>query len=232
MDTKNKKSADNRVAVIVAGGIGRRMNTGIPKQFQLLRGIPLLMHTVRRFYDYDSTIEIRIVLPDELTGTWKELCAKHDFSVPHRIFPGGKTRSHSVRNGLTGLEPGLVVAVHDGVRPLVSSATLERCYQLAAEKGSAIPVFALTDSIREIRKNSSVARERNRYRTVQTPQVFRSEWIIEAYDSVSEGSFTDDATVVENRGFPIYLTEGNEENIKITTPKDLRIAEVLFDLVQ
>ena len=137
-----------------------------------------------------------------------------------------------MRNGLTGLEPGLVVAVHDGVRPLVSSATLERCYQLAAEKGSAIPVFALTDSIREIRKNSSVARERNRYRTVQTPQVFRSEWIIEAYDSVSESSFTDDATVVENRGFPIYLTEGNEENIKITTPKDLRIAEVLFDLVQ
>ena len=219
-----------KIVVIVAGGSGKRMKTEKAKQFLSLHEKPVLMHTIQRFYDYDDKIEIRLVLPENQVDAWRELCKQHNFSIEHRILPGGETRFHSVKNGIEEIADNAIVAIHDGVRPLVSISTISRCFQLAAEKGSAIPVLELTESVRQIRDESSVAKDRTLYRLVQTPQIFRSDWLMKAYEEPFQDSFTDDASVIENCGFPVHLAHGNEENIKITTPKDLKIAEALFDL--
>lgn len=218
-----------KIVIIVAGGLGRRMNSEIPKQFLILNKKTVLMHTMGVFYDYDPGMEIRLVLPAEEKETWKQLCEEYSFSIKHTIFPGGETRFYSVLNGLRDIDTPSIIAIHDGVRPLVSRKTINDCFVTAEENGTAIPVLPISESIREVIGEDSVSRTREKYRVVQTPQIFQSEILLDAYNSEFQESFTDDASVVEHAGYKIYLADGNEENIKITSPLDLRIAEVLFD---
>jgi len=216
-----------KIALIVAGGFGTRMQSKIPKQFMEFNGLPLLMHTVNKFYAYDSSIELRVVLPESEVNTWNELCTEYNFNLPCKIFYGGETRFHSVKNGLHNLPSSALVGVHDGVRPLVSFGTITRCFKLAEINGTAVPVVPVSESIRRVEGKDSISEERLLYRIVQTPQVFSSEILLDAYNLPFEDSFTDDASVIEKAGYKIYLTEGNEENIKITSLKDLLIAEIL-----
>jgi 2-C-methyl-D-erythritol 4-phosphate cytidylyltransferase len=217
-----------KIVIIVAGGTGKRMKSDLPKQFLLLANKPVLMHTLSNFFTFDPEMELRLVLPADQTETWKKLCEDYHFKIKHELFQGGETRFQSVKNGLKGIDHFSIVAIHDGVRPLVSHQTIENCFNLAAENGCAIPVMPLTESIRRKIGASSVAEKRELFLSVQTPQVFRSEILLKAYDAVFESSFTDDASVVENAGYSVFLTDGNEENIKITTPKDLIIAQALI----
>jgi 2-C-methyl-D-erythritol 4-phosphate cytidylyltransferase len=221
-----------KIVVIVAGGSGNRMKSDLPKQFLLLGDKPVLMHTLYKFYNFDPEIELRLVLPQEETETWKKLCHEYNFNLKHTLFHGGKTRFHSVKNGLNGINNSSLVAIHDGVRPLVNQKTISNCFALASKNGSAIPVMPLTESIRKINKNSSKAGKREQFVTVQTPQVFKSEILLKSYNTDYIKSFTDDASVVEKAGYYVFLTEGNEENIKITTPKDLIIAEAIISGVK
>lgn len=217
-----------KFAIIVAGGSGSRMGTEIPKQFLELRGKPVLMHTIQVFRSYDPAAEIILVLPQHQIDFWKELCSKHSFGLKHQIVSGGETRFHSVRNGLTKINEYGIVFIHDGVRPLVSTETLSRCFETASNSGNAIPVLAVNESLRKIDGKSNISVDRSLYFSVQTPQTFRSEQILEAFKQDFDPLFTDDASVAEKAGFDIHLVEGNRENIKITTPVDLLIAEKLL----
>jgi len=218
----------NRFALIVAGGKGLRMGSDLPKQFMLLHGLPVLMHTVNKFASLGN-VNIILVLPQNQFEYWQELCVTHDFKIPHELTAGGLTRFESVSNGLKLLpkEPSLV-AIHDGVRPLVSAEMIENSFQKAAEKGNAVCVVPLKDSLRkqELLTNHSV--NRANYYLVQTPQIFLSTEIIHAYISATHDNFTDDAGVLEESGKTIVMVEGDYKNIKITTPEDLAIAEVLM----
>ena len=214
-------------ALILAGGKGLRMGVDLPKQFLLLAGKPVLMHTLEAFQKADPTTELILVLPAEHQVFWAELCAKHAFALKHQVATGGAVRFDSVRNGLKLIQEEGLIAVHDGVRPLVSPELINRCFAKALEKGAAIPVFELTESIRRIEGSRSYAEDRSRYRSVQTPQTFRSEMLRQAYEQPFQPVFTDDASVVEAAGYEIALVEGNRENIKITTPQDLLLAEQL-----
>jgi len=219
-----------KFAVIVAGGSGVRMGAQIPKQFLELKGMPVLMHTLQLFYNYDPEMELILVLPENQHQFWSELCLKHAFGIGCQMVSGGDTRFHSVKNGLKLVSPNSVVFIHDGVRPLVRTETIERCYQVALLKGNAIPVMPVSDSLRkcENERNSSV--DRSLFVSVQTPQTFRSELILEAFRQDYDPSFTDDASVLEKTGAEIFLTAGNPENIKITNPGDLIIAEAFLSL--
>jgi 2-C-methyl-D-erythritol 4-phosphate cytidylyltransferase len=221
-----------KIIVIVAGGLGTRMQSEIPKQFLLIAGRPILMHTLQRFYDYNSSFEIRLVLPDNQQERWKGLCDEHAFEIPHTLYEGGDTRYRSVKNGTQGIESGYLVAIHDGVRPFVSHETIDSCFEIAEKYGTAIPAIPVKESIREIIKEDTVGRNRANYRLVQTPQVFHSDILFDAYQRDYKESFTDDASVVEEAGYKIYLAEGNEENIKITTPEDIMVAERFAKLEQ
>jgi 2-C-methyl-D-erythritol 4-phosphate cytidylyltransferase len=213
------------VVVIVAGGSGKRMKSELPKQFIELLGRPILMHTLEQFYKYSPEIDIRLVLPKKEIDTWKNLVEEHNFSISHEICPGGASRFHSVQNGLDGLDTETLIAIHDGVRPLVSKETITKGFQTAHEKGTAIPVIDVHETIREINGNESKTVNRDKYKLVQTPQVFRAEVLLLAYTQSFREEFTDDASVVESMGKKIHLFEGNRENIKITAPNDLKIAE-------
>lgn len=222
-----------RYAIIVAGGSGKRMGSAIPKQFLPLDGIPVLMHTIRAFYEFDKQINIIIVLPDHQQDEWKRLCEQYNFELPHQITTGGATRFDSVKNGLSLIEneAECLVGVHDGVRPLVQSDTLNRCYIEAGAYGSAVPICDSKESVRIVEKGGvSRALDRSSVKMVQTPQVFRSKILIEAYKQDYKKEFTDDASVVEAAGHTIHLTNGNKENVKITTPDDLIYAEALLQL--
>lgn len=217
-----------KYVLVVAGGQGLRMGGALPKQFIPVAGKPVLMHTLEAFVHYDSTVQLIVVLPESHQTYWRELCEKYNFCVSHQMVLGGETRFHSVRNGLKLVtSPGLV-AVHDGVRPMVSSTVIAACFKEAAEYGTAIPVLPIVDSLREYTENSSIPVNRSHYCTVQTPQVFRSDILLSAYEHSFETSFTDDASVVESYKCPVHLVPGNCENIKITTPVDLLIAEALL----
>lgn len=218
----------NRTAIITAGGIGKRMNSDIPKQFLTLGGKPILMHTIQRFYDFDNSIEILVTLPKDWWSFWNDLCVKHDFQIPLNLIEGGKERYHSVQKAVQ-IAKGKIIAVHDGVRPLVSNKTIQATFHLAKEKGSGIPVVSLKESIRKQSKKGNEAVYRKDYVLVHTPQCFLSEWIKKAYEQSYSDEFTDDASVIEKSGKPIHLAASNEENIKITTPNDLRIAEVFLN---
>jgi len=222
------KSMTKKFVLIVAGGSGSRMNSSVPKQFLLLVQKPLLMHTINRFAACDPTIEIILVLPSSQFDYWKELCIQYNFKIPHRLVAGGIVRFESVKNGLSAIGEEGLVAIHDGVRPLVSVETIDRCYRVAAEMGNAIPVMPVIESIRMIVGNGSLPVDREKYVTIQTPQVFQVTEIKKAYESGFEPSFTDDATVLEKLGIQINLVEGNRENLKITHSTDLAIAEILF----
>jgi 2-C-methyl-D-erythritol 4-phosphate cytidylyltransferase len=212
-------------AVIVAGGSGVRMGSQIPKQFLELCRKPVLMHSITAFTDYRNDIHVVVVLPGSQTGYWKELCLRYNFVIPHELVEGGDTRFHSVRAGLSALPDTGLVAVHDGVRPLVSRETIDRCFQTALQYTNAVPTIKTADSIREIAEDGSRIIDRSKIRMVQTPQVFDLSLLKEAYKQEYTDDFTDDASVFERAGNTIRLTEGNVENIKITTPYDLLIAE-------
>lgn len=218
----------SKIAIIVAGGKGERMQADIPKQFIEIQGKPILMHTLQAFWGYDASIQLILVLPSVQIEFWKTLCNKHGFDLPHQIIEGGQTRFHSVKNGLKAAKKNGLVAVHDGVRPLVSMETIARCFDAAEKLGTAIPVVDLIDSIRKITESGSQSVDRSAYKLVQTPQVFDSELLKKAYEEDFSPLFTDDASVVEAMGTKIELVEGNRENIKITTVFDLKIAEAVL----
>ena len=214
--------------IIVAGGSGSRMGSATPKQFLELLGLPILMHTLKKFQQTVVGGEIILALREKEQSTWQSLCEKHQFDVPHQIVNGGESRFHSVQNALQKVKEKSIVAIHDGVRPLVSETVINNCIQSAEKFGAAIPTLPMQDSIRKISDNGSKIADRGQFVLVQTPQCFQSEVILKAYQQEYQNSFTDDASVVEQFGHNIYLLEGNKENIKITTAEDLKIAKVLF----
>ena len=214
--------------IIVAGGSGSRMGSATPKQFLELLGLPILVHTLKKFQQSIADGEIILALPEKEQSTWQSLCETHQFDVPHQIVNGGESRFHSVQNALQKVKEKSIVAIHDGVRPLVSETVINNCMQSAEKFGAAIPTLPMQDSIRKISDNGNQIADRNQFVLVQTPQCFQSEVILKAYQQEYQNSFTDDASVVEQLGHNIYLVEGNKENIKITTPEDLKMAEVLI----
>jgi len=210
--------------IIVAGGSGTRMGSATPKQFLELLGQPILMHTIQKFHHCIPSGEIILALPENEQDTWKQLCQKHAFAIPHTIVNGGATRFHSVQNALQEVKADGLVAIHDGVRPLVSKDVILNCLKAVQKHGAAIPVLALQDSIRQKTETGSQVADRNQFVLAQTPQCFQSELILKAYQQSYNNSFTDDASVVEQLAHSIHLVDGNKENIKITTPADLKVA--------
>ena len=247
-----------KYALIVAGGSGTRMQTDIPKQFLLLAGKPVLMHTMKQFEKYSTEnikensennlannsaekLEIILVLPQEQISFWEELCKKHQFSTPHTIIAGGKSRYQSVKNGLNSIKieenfsdaennASAIVAIHDGVRPLVSVSVIAQSFEMAKNKGNAVVCVPLKDSIRQVNavNNTSQAVNRADFRLIQTPQTFQLNQIKKAYLLPETPELTDDSSIAEKAGFKIHLLEGSYQNIKITTPEDLVFAETLF----
>ena len=224
--------------IIVAGGKGLRMGTDIPKQFLPIGGRPVLMRTLERFREYSADLQIILVLPKAQQKYWKELCQQYHFNVEYLLADGGETRFHSVQHGLALIPDDAegVVGVHDGVRPFPSLEVIRRCYETAREKKAVIPVIPVVETLRKIISSQpstlhlphSRTVPRNDYRLVQTPQTFDIQLLKAANRQPYNDGFTDDASVVEAFGFDITLVEGNRENIKITTPFDLRMAEVLL----
>ncbi len=215
--------------IIVAGGKGERMGTTLPKQFLPLAGRPILMHTIERFAIALPGCRIVVVLPHDRQAFWQTLCAEHGFALTHRVCDGGATRFESVRNGLAEIGDAEVIAVHDGVRPLVSPELIRRVVEVAEQSGAAIPVVLPNDSLREMEpEGGSRIVDRSRYRMVQTPQVFLRSVLLAAYRQPYNTAFTDDASVVEYAGGSITLCEGDYANIKITTPTDCLIAEAFM----
>jgi len=213
-------------ALIVAGGSGSRMQRDLPKQFIELAGKPILMHTIERFYLYNPEVRLVVVLPQEQLSAWRALCRQHNFKLFHMTVAGGPTRFASVKNGLAAVQgEEALVAVHDGVRPFVAVATIQAAYQAAAAYGSAVVAVSPKDSIRELTPEGSRAVPRANYKLVQTPQCFRAGILRRAYTQPEQEHFTDDASVVEQLGEEVVLVEGSYQNIKITTPEDLFLAE-------
>ncbi len=216
--------------IIVAGGKGTRMGVEIPKQFLILNGKPVLMHTIESFFNYDKIIKIILVLPEQQQDYWKNLCKKFYFKINHTIVNGGETRFHSVKNGLDSItDKNVLIGIHDGVRPLVSQETITNCFNEAEKKGAAFPVVPVVETLRKRTSAGSITVNREDYCLVQTPQVFDSEIIKKAYLQKYSQSFTDDVSVVETLGENIvYEVPGCRENIKITTQVDLLITESLM----
>ncbi|MFX1708165.1 2-C-methyl-D-erythritol 4-phosphate cytidylyltransferase [Chitinophaga ginsengisegetis] len=217
-----------KVAIIVAGGSGTRMQSAVPKQFLELSGKPVLYHTIAAFAAAFPDMEIVLVLPEAHFTFANHILQAFDKLPDITIIKGGNTRFHSVQNGLQQVKHPAVVFVHDGVRPLVSTTLIRACYEAAIIHGSAIPVIDMKDSIREISGGNNAAVDRDRFRIIQTPQTFLSELILPAFELPYDPLFTDEATVVERLGHPVHLLPGEESNIKITKPLDLVIAEVLL----
>ena len=213
--------------IIVAGGKGLRMGGDVPKQFQLIGGRPVLMHTLQRFRDAMSDLQIILVLPHEQQEYWRELCQQYQFSVEHRVTDGGPTRFHSVKIGLALIPDNAegVVGVHDGVRPFVSCEVIVRCYETARVADAVVPVVPVVETLRHVEEGT---KPRSDYRLVQTPQTFSIPLLKAAFRQDYRDAFTDDASVVEAFGHAITLVDGNRENIKLTTPFDLLVGEALL----
>lgn len=220
----------NRSVIIVAGGSGSRMGSDVPKQFLPLAGRPILMHTIEAFYNFDNQMNIVVVLPASQHDYWRQLCNEHRFcDIPYQLAEGGATRFHSTLNGLQFVPASGVVAVHDGVRPLVSLATLQRCFEAVEQHRAVVPAIPVNESVRQIEPDGvSRAVSRDNYRLVQTPQVFDAATLHQAFKQPYSPLFTDDASVVEAAGEQVTIVEGNFENIKITRPVDLVLAEALM----
>lgn len=215
-------------ALVVAGGKGTRIKSSLPKQFIELSGKPVLFHTLQAFHRYNPSLKIVLVLPADDFNTWETLVSQHQFSVPVVLQAGGETRFQSVKRGLEKIEgPGLV-AIHDGVRPLVSEDIIGASFRLAAVHGTAVAAVRLKESIRITDQDTTRAADRSKFRLIQTPQTFDLELIKKAYEQKEDPNFTDDASVAERAGHGISLFEGSYENIKITTPEDLVVAEALL----
>ena len=219
--------------IIVAGGKGLRMGSDIPKQFLPIGGKPVLMRTLERFRAYSSALQIILVLPQAQQDYWQQLCKDYHFEVEHQIANGGQARFHSVQNGLALVPDDAegVVGVHDGVRPFPSIEVIRNCYETARTAKAVIPVIPVVETVRQLISNgqiSSLTVPRDEYRLLQSPQTFDIQLLKAANEQPYNDGFTDDASVVESYGYAITLVEGNRENIKITTPYDLKIAEVLI----
>ena len=218
-----------KFAIIVAGGSGSRFGSTIPKQFSQLAGKPVLMHSIEAFYEFDNGIRIIVVLPSEYIALWNDLCKSHGFAIPHSIVEGGQSRFQSVKNALCAIaETEGIIAVHDGARPLVSKRMIADGFNLALSCGSAIPQIPVTDSIRKLDRNGSHIVDRDSIVAVQTPQIFNLKILKSAYATNFSPIFTDDASVVEYAGTAVSLYDGDNENIKITHPIDLKIAELIL----
>lgn len=217
-----------KYVIIVAGGKGLRMGGDLPKQFLPIGGKPVLMHTLEVFRKYDATLQIILVLPREQQHFWKQLCEEHHFAVEHTVADGGETRFHSVKSGLALVQSPGLVGVHDGVRPFVSIEVIGSCYDLAEQHKAVIPVIDVVETVRHLTDAGSETVNRNDYKLVQTPQVFDTELLQKAYAQEFTPFFTDDASVVEAMGVPVHLAKGNRENIKITTPFDLKVGSALL----
>ena len=203
------------------------MGGDIPKQFLPVCGKPVLMRTIEAFYTYDNQIHVILVLPVSQQEYWRELCQTYNFNLPHEVADGGDTRFHSVSNGLALVDGEGLVGIHDGVRPFVSQEVIARCFAEAEQKKAVIPVIGVVETVRCLEGEDSVTVPRDKYKLVQTPQVFDVALLKQAYHQDYTDMFTDDASVVEALGEKVYLVEGNRENIKLTTPFDLKLAEML-----
>ncbi len=217
--------------IIVAGGSGSRMQSTTPKQFLLLAKKPILMHTIDAFRKYSNTISIILVLPKYAINIWNELCAKYSFSNTLTIVEGGDTRYNSVKNGLKSIiNEDSLVAIHDGVRPLVDVDIIGNSFRLAQIHGSAIAAMPLKESLVSIDNDRVQSIDRTKYRSIQTPQTFQTRLIKAAYKAIKEDlTITDDATVAQKYGLEIVLFNGSYANIKVTTPEDMLVAEALLD---
>ncbi|MFC2738845.1 MAG: 2-C-methyl-D-erythritol 4-phosphate cytidylyltransferase [Prevotella sp.] len=219
--------------IIVAGGKGMRMGTELPKQFLPVAGKPVLMRTIERFCQFSRDLNFIVVLPQSQQAYWHSLCRKHYFTIPHTIINGGDTRFASSKNGLSHIPNDAqgLVAIHDGVRPFVSVDVISRCFNEARASGTAVPVIPAIDTLRQVNTETGETFTVNRslFRAVQTPQVFDIALAHRAFGQPYRDSFTDDASVIESLGVKISMVEGNRENIKLTTPFDLKVAEVLAE---
>lgn len=213
--------------IITAGGIGTRMGGDLPKQFLEIAGKPILLHTLELFHTYNPDTQLVITLPPDWKSFWNDLLKKHNCTISHQIIDGGGERYFSIKNALA-ICTGEFIVVHDGVRPLVSRETLNRCFDAVEIYGQVIPVIPIKESLRQLFDDTSRTVKRSEYCLVQTPQCFRADVLREAYEIPFHVGITDDASLVEEAGFPIHLVEGNEENTKITTPFDFKIATYLM----
>ncbi len=221
------------VAIIVAGGSGTRFGAELPKQFLELGGKPILMRSIEAFANSGNcSVDVIVTLPSDQMDLWQRLCDRYGFGVPHRVVPGGETRWHSVKHALDSMgdvNEVDIIAVHDGVRPMVTADVICRTIAAARRDGAAIPVVALNDSVRQVVGEASHALDRSTLRAVQTPQAFDARLLLDAYSLPYQPTFTDDASVVEQLGHPITLVEGDPHNLKITRPMDLALAEYLLN---
>lgn len=219
--------------IVVAGGKGLRVGGEVPKQFQLIGGRPVLMVTLERLHAIDPSMQLILVLPAEHIELWMELCKEYEFTVPLLLAQGGATRFHSVQNGLAQVDDieEALVGVHDGVRPFVSAKVVDDCFREAWIHGAAIPTIEVHDSLRHIVGGNGATEvvQRDRYRLVQTPQVFKLSLLRRAYEQRFIESFTDDASVAEASGIQVVSVDGNRENIKLTTPFDFMVAKTLME---
>lgn len=215
--------------IIVAGGSGTRMNNAVPKQLIELKGKPVLMHTIAKFFKAIPEITIIVVLADQLYEEWKMLCKKHNFTTPHILTDGGETRYHSVKKGLDLVPENCIVGIHDAARPLVTEQLIINLFETAQQKGNACPAIPVTETIREVVDGNNRSVDRTNYFIIQTPQCFQSSLLKKAFLQPYQPTFTDDASVLEAMGEKINLIEGNRENIKITTSQDLITAEALME---
>ncbi len=218
----------HRSTIIVAGGSGKRLGGPVPKQFQTVKGRPLLMWTIEAFHRFDPSMQLIVVLPQTHFDIWKALCMGHRFFINHEVVAGGEQRWHSVKAGLEKVGHDGLVAVHDGVRPLVRVDLIARCFDAADQQAAAIPVVPVVPSIRETTADGSRALDRSKLLAVQTPQCFHADLLRKAFELPYESSFTDEATLVERLGVKVALVEGEENNIKVTNAMDMRVVEALL----
>jgi 2-C-methyl-D-erythritol 4-phosphate cytidylyltransferase len=217
-----------KFSIIVAGGKGQRMGSDLPKQFLMLKGKPVLMRTLEIFSDYDPSMKIILALPENYIPHWKELCSKYHFNKAVSIVAGGETRYHSVKNALEIIEEEGIVAVHDGVRPLITSPLIDRCFRATEKFKNAIPCIPVSESMREVNGDKNHRVDRSKYVLIQTPQVFEVQLLKEAFRQSYRDEFTDEASLIETLSIPVHLVEGIPHNIKITNRADLVFAEAIL----
>lgn len=214
-----------KAAILVAGGLGKRMNYALPKQFLELNGKPILFYTLERFYSYNHDMELIVVIPEAYFIFWKELINAHQIEIPHTLVAGGNSRYQSVKNGLSKIKNASMVAVHDGVRPFITPSFIGRLFDEAEKFGSAVPIKPVSETVRRINNDSNIVLPRQEIFLIQTPQIFRYEWLEKAYKIPYEECITDDAMLIEQAGYTLHFSEGSTYNIKITTPEDLKWAQ-------
>jgi 2-C-methyl-D-erythritol 4-phosphate cytidylyltransferase len=217
-----------KIAIIVAGGTGQRMGSMVPKQFLAIQGKPILLHTIDQFVAAFSDIQLVVVLPEGYVQEGQDLLTKNGFTKNIVFVAGGDTRFQSVKNGLAQVKESAIVFVHDAVRCLLTPALIQRCYQQALENGSAIPAVSSTDTVRLIKGEKNEVFDRESVMLIQTPQTFQSDILLDAFNQTFDPIFTDEANVIEANGKPVFLVDGEFENIKITRPLDLAIAEYIL----